>query len=352
MGKMDKNSIAIIGMGFRFPGDIADNSSLWAALKQKRDLVTQVPQDRWATSELGHPDRSEPGRSISFSAGVLSRIDEFDAEFFSISPREAAWIDPQQRLLLELSWEAMENAGLPPSTLSGTNCAVYVGISSLDYGTRSMDDLASLSSHVMTGNALSVAANRLSFVFNLHGPSLALDTACSSSLVALHHACRALQIGEAGTALVGGVNLLLHPYPFIGFTKASMLSADGRSKPFDARGDGYVRAEGGAVLMLKPLEQAMNDGDDVQAVIIATGFNSDGARKTGITVPSSDGQAELMRNVLARTNLSHMDIDFIEAHGTGTMVGDPIEAAAIGAVYGQGREKQLPIGLVLGIGIC
>ncbi len=348
MGKMDKNSIAIIGMGFRFPGDIADNSSLWAALKQKRDLVTQVPQDRWATSELGHPDRSEPGRSISFSAGVLSRIDEFDAEFFSISPREAAWIDPQQRLLLELSWEAMENAGLPPSTLSGTNCAVYVGISSLDYGTRGMDDLASLSSHTMTGNALSVAANRLSFVFNLHGPSLALDTACSSSLVALHHACRALQIGEAGTALVGGVNLLLHPYPFIGFTKASMLSADGRSKPFDARGDGYVRAEGGAVLMLKPLEQAMNDGDDVQAVILATGVNSDGARKTGITVPSSDGQAELMRNVLAKTDLSHKGIDFLEAHGTGTMVGDPIEAAAIGAVYGQGREKQLPIGSVKG----
>ncbi len=344
--KSNPSAIAIVGIAFRFPGDLADDASLWKALKQKKDLVTQVPDDRWANSELRHPKRSEPGRSITFSAGVLSRIDEFDAEFFGISPREAASLDPQQRLLLELSWEAMENAGAPPSTLSGTDCAVYVGISSLDYGTRGLDDLAAISSHSMTGNTLSIAANRLSYVFDLHGPSLAVDTACSSSLVALHHACRALQTGEASTALVGGVNLLLHPYPFVGFTKASMLSADGRCKAFDASGNGYVRAEGGAVLLLKPLAQAIVDGDDVQAVILATGVNADGARKTGITIPSRDGQAELMRNVLAKTGLSAQDIDFVEAHGTGTMVGDPIETAAIGAVYGQAREKPLPIGSV------
>lgn len=344
--KNNINSIAIIGVAFRFPGDLADDASLWDALKQKKDLVTQVPAGRWAQSELLHKKRSEPGRSITFSAGVLSRIDEFDAGFFGISPREAAWIDPQQRLLLELSWEAMENAGVPPSTLSGTDCAVYVGISSLDYGTRALDDLAAMSPHSMTGNTLSIAANRLSYVFDLHGPSLAVDTACSSSLVALHHACRALQAGEASTALVGGVNLLLHPYPFVGFTKASMLSADGRCKAFDASGNGYVRAEGGAVFVLKPLAQAMTDGDDIKAVILATGVNADGARKTGITIPSQDGQAELMRNVLAKTNLSGQDIDFVEAHGTGTMVGDPIETAAIGAVYGQGRETPLPIGSV------
>lgn len=344
--KNNTNAIAIVGIAFRFPGDLADNSSLWKALTQKKDLVTQVPDDRWANSEFRHPKRSEPGRSITFSAGVLSRIDEFDAGFFGISPREAAWLDPQQRLLLELSWEAMENAGVPPSTLSGTDCAVYVGISSLDYGTRGLDDLASMSSHSMTGNTLSIAANRLSYVFDLHGPSLAVDTACSSSLVALHHACRALQTGEASTALVGGVSLLLHPYPFVGFTKASMLSADGRCKVFDASANGYVRAEGGAVFLLKPLAQAINDGDDVQAVILATGVNADGARKTGITIPSSDGQAELMRNVLAKTDLSAQDIDFVEAHGTGTMVGDPIETAAIGVVYGQAREKPLPIGSV------
>ena len=338
--------VAIVGLAFRFPGDLGEETGFWDALKSKRDLVTQIPDDRWAVAELQHNKRPEPGRSITFSAGVLSRIDEFDAGFFGISPREAASLDPQQRLLLELSWEAMENAGAPPSTLSGTDCAVYVGISGLDYGTRGLDDLAAMSPHSMTGNTLSIAANRLSYVFDLRGPSLAVDTACSSSLVALHHACRALQTGEASAALVGGINLLLHPYPFVGFTKASMLSAEGRCKAFDASGNGYVRAEGGAVLLLKPLAQAMIDGDDIQAVILATGINADGARKTGITIPSRDGQAELMRNVLAKTNLSARDIDFVEAHGTGTMVGDPIEAAAIGAVYGQGRDKPLPIGSV------
>lgn len=338
--------VAIIGLAFRFPGDLGDEVRFWNALKHRRDLVTQVPDDRWAVGELQHKNRSEPGRSITFSAGVLSRIDEFDAGFFGISPREAAWLDPQQRLLLELSWEAMENAGVPPAAISGTDCAVYIGISSLDYGTRGLDDLASMSSHSMTGNTLSIAANRLSYVFDLHGPSLAVDTACSSSLVALHHACRTLQTGEASTALVGGVNLLLHPYPFVGFTKASMLSADGRCKAFDASGNGYVRAEGGAVLLLKPLEQAISDGDEIQAVILATGTNADGARKTGITIPSREGQAELMRSVLAKTGLTEQDIDFVEAHGTGTMVGDPIETAAIGEVYGHGREKPLPIGSV------
>jgi phthiocerol/phenolphthiocerol synthesis type-I polyketide synthase C len=338
--------VAIIGLAFRFPGDLSEEAAFWNALKHKRDLVTQVPDDRWAVGEAQHEKRSEPGRSVTFSAGVLSRIDEFDAGFFGISPREAAWLDPQQRLLLELSWEAMENAGVPPSGLSGTDCAVYVGISSLDYGMRGLDDLASMSSHMMTGNTMSIAANRLSYVFDLHGPSLAIDTACSSSLVALHHACRALQTDEANTALVGGVNLLLHPYPFVGFTKASMLSADGRCKAFDASGNGYVRAEGGAVLLLKRFDRAIADGDDIQAVILATGANADGARKTGITIPSRDGQAELMKGVLAKTGLSTRDIDFVEAHGTGTAVGDPIETAAIGEVYGHGREKPLPIGSV------
>ncbi|HQS99331.1 MAG TPA: SDR family NAD(P)-dependent oxidoreductase [Thiobacillus sp.] len=338
--------VAIVGMAFRFPGDLGDEAAFWDALRQRRDLITTVPGDRWAVDALQHDKRSEPGRSITFSAGVLSRIDEFDAGFFGISPREAAWLDPQQRLLLELSWEALENAGVPPTRLAGTDCAVYVGISSLDYGTRGLDDLAAISPHLMTGNTLSLAANRLSYVYDLHGPSLAIDTACSSSLVALHHACRALQTGEAGTALVGGVNLLLHPYPFVGFTKASMLSADGRCKSFDAAGNGYVRAEGGAVLLLKPLDQAIADGDTIEAVILATGTNADGARKTGITIPSLDGQAELMRQVLAKTGLSAQDVDFVEAHGTGTMVGDPVETAAIGRVYGQGRGKPLPIGSV------
>lgn len=346
MASQPASSIAVIGIAFRFPGDISDTQELWDALKEGKDFISQVPQDRWAIKELQHVLRSEAGRSITFSAGVLSGIDQFDAGFFGISPREAAWLDPQQRLLLELSWEAMENAGVPPAAMAGSDCAVYVGISSLDYGTRGLDDLASMSSHSMTGNTLSVAANRLSYVFDLRGPSLAVDTACSSSLVALHHACQTLQTGEASTALVGGVSLLLHPYPFVGFTKASMLSADGHCKAFDASGNGYVRAEGGAVLLLKPLDKALADGDAIQAVILATGANADGARKTGITIPSCDGQTDLMKSVLAKSGLSAQDIDFVEAHGTGTVVGDPIETAAIGEVYGHGRKNPLPIGSV------
>lgn len=335
--------IAIVGMAFRFPGDLKEETALWNALSQGKDFITQIPSDRWATTELQHNKRSEQGRSITFSAGVLSRIDEFDAEFFGIAPREAAWLDPQQRLLLELSWEAMENAGIPVSNLSGTDCAVYVGISSLDYGIRSIDDLASMTAYSMTGNTLSLAANRLSYVFDLHGPSLAVDTACSSSLVALHQACQAIQNGETETALVGGVSLLLHPYPFVGFTKASMLSADGLCKVFDADGKGYVRSEGGAVLLLKPLDQALADKDQIHAIIRGTGVNADGGRKIGLTIPSQAGQVELMRSVLKKSGLTEQDIDFIEAHGTGTAIGDPIEAAALGEVYGSKQEQPLPV---------
>jgi len=346
--EFSSGGIAIVGVAFRFPGDLGDEKSFWQTLKNGRDVVSQIDQKRWSVNELQHPKRSEPERSLTFSAGVLSHIDEFDAEFFGISPREAAWLDPQQRLLLELAWEAMENGGIAPSSVAGSDCAVYVGISGVDYGMRAMDDLSAMSAHSMTGNTLSLAANRLSYYFDLRGPSAAVDTACSSSLVALHQACNSLRSGEASLALVGGVNLLLHPYPFIGFTKASMLSAQGRCRAFDAAGDGYVRAEGGAVLMLKPLDRALVDGDDIQAVILATGANADGSRKTGITIPSSEGQAELMRTVLRRSGLAPEDIDYIEAHGTGTAVGDPIEAAAIGEVYCHTRPEgcQLPIGSV------
>lgn len=345
---MEVEPVAIVGVAFRFPGDLEDENAFWQALLNGTDLVTQIDSARWATDELQHPTRSEAGRSVTFSAGVLSRIDQFDAGFFGISPREAAWMDPQQRLLLELAWEAMENGGLPPSRLAGSDCAVYVGISGLDYGIRGLDDLASMSAHTMTGNTLSIAANRLSYVFDLHGPSMAIDAACSSSLVALHQACNALRAGDASMAMVGGVNMLTHPYPFVGFSKASMLSPGGRCRTFDASGDGYVRAEGGAVVLLKPLAKAQADGDRIHAVILASGINADGGRKTGLTIPSSAGQAELMRSVLARAGIAAKDVDYLETHGTGTTIGDPIETAAIGAVYGQARpaSRPLPIGSV------
>ncbi|MBW4049641.1 MAG: type I polyketide synthase, partial [Proteobacteria bacterium] len=344
------DGIAVIGMAFRFPGGAESDKELWNALIGGEDLVSEIDGSRWAVDTLQHPKRAEPGRSITFSAGVLSRIDEFDAGFFGISPREAELLDPQQRILLELSWEAMEHAGVRPSSLAGTRCAVYVGMSALDYGMRLLDDLSSMAAHSMTGNTMSVAANRLSYVFDLHGPSLAIDTACSSSLVAVHQACSALASGQATTALVGGVNVLLHPYPFVGFTKASMLSAQGRCRPFSEGGDGYVRAEGGAVLLLKPLSQALTDGNRVLAVIRASGVNADGGRKSGLTIPSVDGQTELLRDVLAKAGLQPDDVDFLEAHGTGTKVGDPIEAEAIGRVYGVSRpaDKPLPIGSIKG----
>ncbi|WP_298290578.1 type I polyketide synthase [Thiomonas sp.] len=341
-------NVAIIGAALRFPGDLDNLDAFWQALRDQADLVTEIDPSRWAVRALQHPKRNEPGRSVTFSAGVLSRIDAFDAEFFGISPREAELLDPQQRLLLELAWEACESANVPPSRLAGTDCGVFIGISGLDYGMRLLDDLASMGSHSMTGNTLSVAANRLSYVYDLRGPSLAIDTACSSSLVALHQACAALVSGQVSAALVGGVNLLLHPYPFVGFTKASMLSACGRCRAFAEGGDGYVRGEGAAMLLLKPLEAARRDGDSILAIIRSTGVNADGARKTGLTIPSAAGQAELMQAVLQQSGLQPQDIDYLEAHGTGTKVGDPIEAQAIGAVYGAHgvRPAALPIGSV------
>ncbi len=187
--------IAIVGMAFRFPGDLGDEMEFWRALAEKRDLVTQIDTARWDTDRLQHSKRSELGRANTFSAGVLSGVDQFDAGFFGISPREAASLDPQQRLLLELAWESIENAGIASSSIAGSDCAVYVGISAVDYGMRALDDLSSMSSHSMTGNTLSIAANRISYFLDLHGPSVAVDTACSSSLVALHHACNSLRLG-------------------------------------------------------------------------------------------------------------------------------------------------------------
>ncbi len=346
MTKTTDQPIAIVGMAFRFPGDISDEQSFWQALAEGRDLVSEIDKSRWATGPLQHPKRSEPGRSVTFAAGTLSRIDTFDAAFFGISAREATSLDPQQRLLLELAWEALEEGGHVPERLAGSKTAVYVGMSSLDYGVRAVADLSSLSSHFMTGNTLSLAANRLSYVFDFHGPSFVVDTACSSALVALHQACASLRRGEAPFALVGSVNLLMHPYPFIGFTKASMISARGRCRAFDASADGYVRAEGGAVLALKPLDQAQADGDKIHAVILASGVNADGSRKTGITIPSPSGQAELMRAVAQQAGVTSEQVSYVEAHGTGTAVGDPVEAQAIGEVYGQGRRAALPIGSV------
>ena len=337
--------IAIVGMACRFPGGADTPEQYWEILKNGKDVVTGIDSDRWGIDTYSHPKREEPGKSYTFSAGVLSGVDQFDAAFFGISPREAAQMDPQQRLLLELTWEAIEDAGHKPEEMAGSECAVYIGIAGNDYAHRRTDDLASLDAYSMTGAAASIGANRISYVFDLRGPSLALDTACSSALVAIHHACRSLINGDASMAIAGGINMLLHPFPFIGFSKASMLSPDGRSKAFDESGRGYVRSEGAGIAILKPLEKAEADGDHIHAVIRASGINCDG-RTSGITVPSAEMQTLLLNSVYDEAGVTADQLTYIEAHGTGTSVGDPIEAKAIGLALGQKRnsENPLPIG--------
>jgi phthiocerol/phenolphthiocerol synthesis type-I polyketide synthase C len=337
---MKKRKIAIVGMSFRFPG--TDASRYWTDLLNGQDFITEVESSRWAQESFRHPNKNHPGTSYTFSAGSLGDISGFDAAFFGISPREAAQMDPQQRLLLEMSWEAFENAGIAPSSVRGTQCGVFIGISSADYAYRFAEDLAAVDSTVATGNTSSIAANRISYVFDLRGPSMALDTACSSSLVAFHQACQSIQVGESALAIAGGVSLHLHPYGFIAFSKASMLSKRGRCNVFDAEGDGYVRSEGGGIFVLKDYESALADGNHILAVVAGSGVNADG-KKSGLTVPSSAAQADLLRTVYERAGIAPSEIDYIEAHGTGTAVGDPIETRALGDAIGKLRAADKPL---------
>ena len=341
---MTDESIAIVGASCRFPG--AENlDEFWQLLASAGDAVSEIDDRRWSTRFYYHPNRSEPGKSYTWSAGLISGVDLFEPSFFGISPREAAQIDPQQRLLLELAWHAFEDAGIPPSKMSGSATGVYIGASTTDYSDLRIGDPAGADSYFMTGSTLSILANRISYVFDLRGPSLAVDTACSSSLVALHHACEAIRNKRIAAAIVGGINLLLAPYPFIGFSRASMLSRRGRCFAFDERADGYVRGEGGAVIILKPLADAVASKDRIRAVIRASAVNSDG-RTIGLSLPSQSAQASLLQAVYDTAGIAPDDLAFLEMHGTGTAAGDPIEAAAVGQSLGRGRSLPLPIGSV------
>ena len=337
--------VAVVGLSFRFPQ--TDTEQYWNDLMTGRDLVTQVDDSRWKQDTFLHPAKDHPGTAYTFAAGSVGDVSGFDASFFGISPREAALMDPQQRVLLELCWEAMENAGVQPSRLRGSDCGVYIGIASADYSYRISDDMDAIDASMATGNTASIAANRLSYLFDLHGPSMAVDTACSSAMVAVHQACRAIVTGETTQAIAGGISLHLHPYGFITFSKATMLSPEGRCKVFDASGDGYVRSEGGGLLLLKDYDQAVADGDQILAVIAGSAVNTDG-RKSGLTVPNANAQIALMEQVYAQAGIPVTEIDYLEAHGTGTSVGDPIETRAIGAALGQprGAGNPLPIGSV------
>jgi phthiocerol/phenolphthiocerol synthesis type-I polyketide synthase C len=335
-----KRKIAIIGMSFRFPG--TDAGKYWTDLIDGQDLISVVEPGRWAQETFRHPNKNHPGTSYTFAAGSIGDVSGFDAAFFGISPREAAQMDPQQRLLLEMSWEAFENSGIKPSSVKGTSCGVFIGISSADYAYRFAEDLGAVDSTVATGNTASIAANRISYVFDLRGPSMALDTACSSSLVAFHQACQSILSNESSLAVTGGVSLHLHPYGFIAFSKASMLSKRGKCNVFDAAGDGYVRSEGGGIFVLKDYDKAVADGNRILAVVAATAVNSDG-KKAGLTVPSSQAQTALLKQTYARAGIAPAEIDYIEAHGTGTAVGDPIETHALGEALGKFRAKDKPL---------
>lgn len=335
--------IAIIGASVRLPGGINSLDTYWDVLAGGRDVVTQIGPERWGTEFYQHPDVKADGRSYTFAAGVLDDVATFDPGFFSISPREASQMDPQQRLMLNLAWEALEDAGIAPSNLRGSHCGVFVGVSGTDYANRLVNDPSSISAYFMTGNVQGLVSNRISYVFDLHGPSMSVDTACSSSLVAVNEACQSLNAGACSMALVGGVNLLLSPFPFIGFSKATMLSPTGRCKTFDASADGYVRSEGGGLLVLKLLEDALRDGDRIRAVIEATGVNSDG-HTVGIAFPNREQQEALLSALYDRDNERIASLAYIEAHGTGTIVGDLQEALALGNALGKRRKHPLLIG--------
>lgn len=336
--------IAIIGMGSRFSGGANTLEDFWDLLQRGGDGISEVPANRWDINHYYNSDPDVPGKMITKLAGFLNvDVSQFDPAFFGISPKEAEYLDPQQRLLLEVSYEALQSAGIAPSTLVGSLTGVFIGICTKDYYDLivSTQDKDLIGPYVGTGNAFSTASGRLSFFLGLQGPNIAVETACSSSLVVVDQACQSLRSGEVNLALAGGVNLLLSPDAFINFSKAGMLAPDGHCKTFDERANGYARGEGCGVVVLKRLSDAVRDRDTIYGVIEASGVNQDGA-SSSLTVPNGLAQETLLQTVLKKAGLKADEIDFVEAHGTGTSLGDPIELRALGAVYGQ-RDKSKPL---------
>jgi acyl transferase domain-containing protein/thioesterase domain-containing protein/acyl carrier protein len=324
------DAIAVVGLGCRLPGRIDGPEALWAALLDGRDAVGTVPAGRWVTS------------SANRFGGFLDDVAGFDADFFGITAGEARLMDPQQRLVLEVAWEALQHAAIDPATLSDTATGVYLGASGIEYAQLTASALDKVEGWTATGGALSMIANRLSYLLDAHGPSLTVDTACSSSLVAIHLATRDLRSGATSLAIAGGVNLMLGPAVTIAFDQAGGLAPAGRCRPFDADAEGIVRAEGCGVVVLKRLIDAERDGDRVLALVRGSAMNSDG-RSNGLVAPNPKAQEALLRAAYADAGLEPSDVDYVEAHGTGTPLGDPIEASALGAVCGKGRRQDAPL---------
>ncbi|PJE10935.1 type I polyketide synthase [Mycobacterium sp.] len=338
--------IAVIGIGCRFPGGISGPDALWDFLCERRSSIGKVPDERWELFDDGSAEaRAVLARTTRWGS-FLPDIESFDAEFFEISPSEADKMDPQQRLLLEVAWEALEHAGIPPSSLRRSQTGVFAGSCLSEYGAIASTDLAQIDGWSNTGGAMSIIANRLSYFLDLRGPSVAVDTACSSSLVAIHLACQSLRTQDSQLAIAAGVNLLLSPAVFRGFDQVGALSPTGHCRAFDAAADGFVRGEGAGVVVLKRLTDAQRDGDRVLAVICGSAVNQDG-RSNGLMAPNPAAQMAVLRAAYANAGMQPTEVDYVEAHGTGTLLGDPIEARALGTVLGRGRPVEAP--LLLGV---
>src|SRR5579883_1448925 len=343
--------IAIVGLGCRFPGNANTPEAFWDVLARGYNAVSEIPRERWESQRFYDPDPQKPGKMYTRSGAFLNGIDQFDAPFFAISPREAMRMDPQQRLLLEVAWEAFEQAGLSSEKLSGSRTGVFIGMmANHEYALmqKQGNDQSSVNDpYYGLSSASSVASGRISYFLNLRGPSLTIDTACSSSLVALHMACQSLRTGECDSALAGGVHTLLQPELLVNFCKMGMLAPDGQCKTFDAAADGFVFGEGCGLVVLKRLADAQNDGNPILALIRGSAVNQDG-RSNGITAPNLLAQVDVLRSALAAANLSPEQVSYIEAHGSGTELGEAIEIGAVEKVYGAHHtaDHRLLIGSV------
>lgn len=338
-----REPLAIIGMGCRFPG-APDPDAFWQLLERGGDAIGEVPESRWSLSDYFSSDVDAPGKMMTRWGGFLDQVDRFDPEFFGISPREAALMDPQQRLLLEVAWEALENAAQGPASWNNGKTGVFIGITGDEYSQRIIrsGNPVLFNAYFASGIARSVAGGRISYTLGLEGPNFSIDTACSSSLVAVHNACVYLRTGQCRMALAGGVNVILSPEIGITFSKAHMMASDGRCKTFDSRADGFVRAEGCGLVVLKRLSDAVADGDRILALIRGSAINQDG-RSSGLTIPNVSAQESVIRDALADSGARADEVGYIEAHGTGTALGDPIEARALARVFAPGRSPDHPL---------